>query len=172
VELVAFMANVRLHAITGLIPPQVEEAKVRELWPSVARWPGVATLGRLLTRTIVLAPLAWSIMGAFYFGKLFPVFARRFTLTNRRLMIRKGWKGNVAQEVALADIDDVRVVTNANSNFFRSGNIEVISQGKVVMTLYGVPEPDTFAQAVLNTRNAWVPGKASTLPFLPASTSV
>jgi hypothetical protein len=37
------------------------------------------------------------------------------------------------------------------------------------MTLYGVPEADSFRIAILNARNAWVPGKAKTLPFIAAS---
>ena len=41
----------------------------------------------------VLAPLGWLLMSGFYFGKILPILMRRYTLTNRRLMIRKGWSG-------------------------------------------------------------------------------
>ena len=56
--------------IAGLTPPETAEVRVREVFPSVARSPGIASLGRALTRTIVLAPLAWLLMSAVYFGKL------------------------------------------------------------------------------------------------------
>jgi hypothetical protein len=163
------MADVRMQAVTGLVPPELAEARIREAWPSVASAPGIASLGRMLTGTIVLAPLGWLVMSAVYFGKLLPFMARRYTLTNRRIMIRRGLKGTPGQEVALADIDDVRVVTDANSTFFRSGTLEIISKGQVALTLRGMPEPESFRHAILNARNAWVPGKASTLPFIPAS---
>jgi hypothetical protein len=167
------MLDVRQQAVTGVVPPQQGEAKIREAWPSVARVPAVANLGRLLTRTIILAPLAWLLMGMYYFAKIgipFPFTARRYTLTNRRLMIRTGWKGKVRQEVALGDIDDVRLVTDANSNFFRAGTLEIVSRGQVVMTLPGTPEPDSFRIAILNACNAWVPGRVSkAVPFQPAS---
>jgi hypothetical protein len=161
--------HVDLQAIAGLTPPQLGEARIREAWPSVARATAIATLGRGLTRTIVLAPLAWLIMSLVYFGKLLPFAMTRYTLTNRRLMVRKGWKGKPRKEVALADIDDVRVVTDGNSDFFRAGTLEVLSGDRVVLTLAGVPEPDSFRHAVINACTAWVPGKAKSLPFIAAS---
>jgi hypothetical protein len=160
--------TVRKQVIAGVVPPELGEARIREAWPSVARSPGMASLGRVLTRTIVLAPLAWMIMALGYFGKVLPVFARRYTLTNRRLMIRHGLKGKPGQEVRLADIDDVHVKTDANSDFFRAANLEIVSKGQVVMTLRGVPEPDGFRHAVLNACNAWVPDRPRG-PFVPAS---
>jgi hypothetical protein len=161
--------DIRQQAVTGVIPPDLAEARIRERWPSVARNPAVARLGKLLTRTIILAPLAWLLMAGLFFSKLGPFFARRFTLTNRRVMIRKGWSGKVAKEVPLSQIDDVRVVTDANSDFFRAGNLEIISNGQVAMTMVGVPEPESFRHSILDARNAWVPGKVKTLPFIPAS---
>src|ERR1700756_4660259 len=112
-----------LQAVTGLMPPQLGEARVRERWPSVAKWPTLAGAGRWLTRTIVLAPAAWLFMSVFFFGKLLPFVATRYTLTNRRVMVRRGWSGKPTHEVALADIDEVRTVTDSNSDFFRAGDL-------------------------------------------------
>jgi len=144
------------------------EGRIRQEWPSVAAFPAVANLGRMLTGTIVLAPLAWLVMASAYFGKLLPFLARRYTITNRRVMIRRGLQGKPGQEIALADIDDVRVQTDANSDFFRAANIEILSKGEVALTLHGVCDAESFRHAILNARNAWVPGKAKGL-FVPAS---
>jgi hypothetical protein len=163
------MVDYRQQAITGVVPPDVGEAKIREVWPSVASAPGIAGLGQKLTRTIILAPLAWLIMSAVYFGKLLPFAATRYTLTNRRLMIRRGWKGAPTHEVPLAKIDDVRVVNDAHSDFFRAGTLEILEGGHVAMKLAGTPEAEAFRIAILNARNAWVPGKAKTMPFIAAS---
>jgi Bacterial PH domain len=162
------MPAVRQQVVTGLVPPEVAEGRIRETWASVASWPRVANLGRVLTRTIVLAPLAWALMGGIYFGKLLPFLARRYTVTNRRVMIRQGLKGKPGQEVALGDIDDVRVQTDANSDFFRSANIEIVSGGKVVLTFHGVPDAESFRHTILQARNAWVPAKMKG-PWQPAS---
>jgi hypothetical protein len=157
------------QAITGVMSPAAGEARVREVWPSVAKSSALAGLGKTLTRTILLAPLAWAMMALFYFGKVLPFVAIRYTLTNRRIMIRRGWTGKPTHETALADIDDVRVVTDGNSDFFRAGDLEIISKGRVVLRLGGVPEPESYRHAILNTRNAWVPGKAATMPFISAA---
>ena len=164
------MPDERQQPVTGVVPPQVAEAKIRETWPSVSRAPGVANLGRLLTRTILLAPLGWLVMSLLYFSKVAPVFARRYTLTNRRLMVRHGWSGKVAGEIPLADIDEVRIQTDANSDFFRAATLEILSGGQVRLTLPGTPEAEAFRIAILNACNAWVPGRTSkTVPFVPAS---
>ncbi len=163
------MVDIRLQAITGVIPPQTAEAKIREAWPSVASSKMIAGLGQKLSRTLILAPLAWLIMSAVYFGKLLPFAAIRYTLTNRRIMIRRGWKGTPSHEVSLARIDDVRVVNDSQSDFFRAGTLEILEGGKVVLTLPGTPEAEGFRLAILATRNAWVPGKVKTMPFIAAS---
>ena len=156
------------QVITGVMPPELGEARIREAFPSVASKPAVASLGRTLTRTIVLAPLAWLLMAPVYFGKLLPFVGRRYTITNRRVMVRTLWKAAVLKEIALADIDEVRVVLDANSDFFRAANLEIVSKGQVALTLPGVPEPEGFRHAIVNACNAWVPGRARG-PFVPAS---
>src|SRR5215475_9198392 len=95
----------RKQAVTGVLPPQLGEAIIREVWPSVTGMqPGLATLCEKMQRTIVLAPLAWLLLAPLYFGKVLPFLARRYTLTNRRLMIQRGLKAKSKQEVALSAI--------------------------------------------------------------------
>jgi hypothetical protein len=162
------MVEAIVQVIAGVMPPLLGEARIREAFPSVARVPAIAGLGRALTATIVLAPLGWLVMSAVYFGKLLPLVGRRYTLTNRRIMVRTVWKGVALKEVALADIDDVRIVTDANSDFFRAANLEIVSKGQVVLTLPGVPEAEGFKHAIINSCNAWVPQRARG-PFIAAS---
>jgi len=161
--------DIRQQAVTGVIPPEVAEARIREVYPSVARSGGAASLGKALTRTIILAPLAWLIMSLAYFGKVLPLSMTRYTLTNRRVMIRKGWSGAPSQEIPLAQIDDVRLNPASVDDFFRSADLEIISQGRVALTLPAVPDPESFRHAILHASTAWVPGKAKTLPFIAAS---
>ena len=161
--------DIRQQAVTGVIPPEVAEARIREVYPSVARSSGIASLGKALTRTIILAPLAWLVMSLAYFGKVLPLFMTRYTLTNRRVMIRKGWSGTPSQEIPLAQVDDVRLNPASVDQFFRSADLEIISQGRVALTLPAVPDPESFRHAILHALTAWVPGKAKTLPFIAAS---
>jgi len=163
------MPDGRKQAVTGLVPPQLAETTIRVVWPSVAASPAVARLGRSLMRTIILAPLAWLMLAPFYFKKILPGSARRYTLTNRRLMIQKGWKRKPSREIALAKIDDVRQSADSYDSFYRTATLEIISQGQVALTLPGVPNAESFRHAIVNAYKAWVPGKADTGSFVPAS---
>jgi Bacterial PH domain len=159
----------RKQAVTGVVPPQLDEATIRVVWPSVAAFPGPARLGRWLMGTMILAPLGWLLLAPFYFLKVVPGLARRFVLTNRRLMFQKGFHFKPVQEVLLADIDDVRLQQDSTSTFYRTANLEIVSKGQVVMILLGVPNPESFRHAILNACKAWIPGKAAMDKFIPAS---
>lgn len=147
------------HPITGLVPPRMEEVRIRDVWPSVAASPAIAGLGRALTRTFILAPLAWMLMGLIYFAKVLPFTARRYCLTNRRVLIRKGWSGKVGGEIPLGRIRDVRVVSDANSDFFRAADLEFLVEGsdQPQLVLQAVPEPENFRRTILHARDAWYP---------------
>jgi hypothetical protein len=164
------MTDRRKQAVTGLVPPQLDEAVIRIAWPSVGAFPGLASLGRILMRTMVLAPLGWLVLAPLYFSKVIPGLVRRYVLTNRRLMFQRGLRFEPAQEVPLADIEEVRIQEDANSPFYRSANLEIVSKGEVRMTLPGVPGPQAFRRAIISACEAWVPGKAAAMEqFIPAS---
>ncbi len=158
--------------VTGLVPPSVGEARIREVRPTVAGiQPALAGLAKTLVRSLVLLPVGWLLQAPLFAMKFGPLTARRYCLTNRRLMVRHGLKGTPREEVALADIDDVRFDPNQVDPFYLSGDLEVVSNGKVVLKLPGVPEPEGFRHAILDAVSAWVPGKLKG-PFVPASTDV
>lgn len=147
----------------------IQETRIREVWPTVARVPVVAGLGKMLTKTIILAPLGWLLMSGVYFGKVMLVTAIRYKLTDKRLMIVRGWSAKVSQAVALADIDDVQLDPASVDHFFRSADLKIISGGSVAMTLTAVPDAEAFRHAILDSRNAWAPGKVKGLPFISAA---
>src|SRR5262245_66055599 len=53
------LADLRDQAVAGVSPPQVNEAIIREVWPSVAAYPAAANFARFTYRTYILAPLGW-----------------------------------------------------------------------------------------------------------------
>jgi len=158
------------QVITGVTPPALAEALIRECRPAVTAWPGPAKLAHALIRSVVLAPVGWLLLGPLFALKFAPLFSRRYTLTNRRLMVRRGLKGTPAESVELRHIDEVRLVPGSEDPFYLSATLEVRGGGVVLLTLPAVPEPQGFRQAVLNACAAWVPGKGKILtPFLSAS---
>ena len=82
-------------------------------------------------------------------------------------MVQGGLKPAPIQEVLLAEIDEVRVLNDDNSAFFRASTLEIVAKGAVILTLPGVPEPESFRHAIINACNAFVPGRARGA-FVPA----
>jgi hypothetical protein len=158
------MARLDSQAITGVVAPQTQEAMIREVWASVTASSGPATIARKLMNTGFLAPLGWLL--------LLPLFAKRFlgflpglsglttkyTLTNRRLMIRKGMKAHAQHEVPLQDIHEVRLVQDDNSEFYLTGTLEILRKdGSTALKLPGLPEPESFRHSIIQARDAWGP---------------
>ena len=58
----------------------------------------------------------------------------------------------------LERIKDVKLITDANSEFFVAGTLEVIDDaGVAVLSLPGVPEPESVRQSILQAAAAWGP---------------
>ena len=158
------------HAVVGVVPPSVREAKIRTIWPSVtASSKAIASIGKMLIGTKFLAPAGWLLMAPLYFKKILPIVGRKYTLTNRRVVVQKGWKSTDGDQIELKDIDEIRLDVDSYDDFFRSGTLEFYSGGSLKLKLEGVPEPQTFRQAILSAMMASVPEKAKALPMLPAS---
>jgi hypothetical protein len=147
------------QAVTGVMPPQVAEATIREVCPSVngTRLPALASLAQVLSDTIVLRPLAWLLLLPLFVGNLLPLVAKRYRLTNRRLMIHRLGLRTPFREIALADIETVRFDPTSWSHYYRSGTLEIVSKGQPAFHLYGVKEPESFRLSILNACSAWAP---------------
>jgi hypothetical protein len=160
------------QAVSGVTPPQLGEAMIREVRPGVVdTWAAAAVLGEKLIRSIILAPAGWAVLAPLYFRRIMPFLCKRYTLTNQRLMIQRGLKPRPVQSIPLAEIDEVRFDHHSYNSFFLTGTLEIISKGEVKLRLTGVPEPESFRHALVNAISAWVPGKAKTFAaWLPATT--
>ncbi len=157
------------QAVAGLMPPQLGEAMIREVWPTILGVSSaVAGLSGKLIRSVFFAPLGW-MFNALLFGRKFaPFLCQRYTLTNRRLMVQRGWKPEPVQEIALKDIDDVRLNADTYDAFYRSGDLQVMSGGKEALLLIAVPEPESFRHAIVNAVRAWSGTDHLKAPFIAA----
>ena len=155
-------ARIDSNAITGVTAPKVQEAMIREVWANATANGPAMTLARKLMGTIVLAPVAWLLIAPLFVKRLLGFlpglssFTVKYTLTNRRLMIRKGMKAHMTSEIPLNEIGDVRVVPDANTDFYSSATVVALRKdGSTALTMPGVPEPESFRQAILQSRDAW-----------------
>lgn len=158
--------------VTGVMPPQLGEAMIREVRPSLVEASAALTgLAEMLMRSIILAPLGWLLLAPLFARKLMPFLPKRYTLTNRQLMIQRGLRPHPVESIPLSDIEEVRCDPSSYNTFYRCGILEIVSHGQVRMRLLGVPAPEAFRVAIINACGAWVPGKSKTFqPFIPAST--
>lgn len=161
------MADIRDQAVTGLSAPSVNEAIIRDIWPSVAANSAAASFARACYKTTIFAPVGWLALAPLKFQKLLAILpglsglATRYRLTNRRLCICKGLKPKVDREVSVDKIRDVRIVRDANSEFFLAGTLEILGDnGQVLITLPGVPEPESLQRSIVQTAAAWGPLQA------------
>ena len=107
---------------------------------------------RKLIGTIFLAPLGWLLIAPFW-AKRFLGFLPglsfltvKYTITNRRLMIRKGMKAVATTEIPLDQIGEVRIRTDGNSDFYVTADLQVLrKEGSVAFEMPGVPEPEPRA---------------------------
>jgi hypothetical protein len=174
--------TVRNQAIMGINSPLTSEARLSYRWPSVARFAAPARLGssiigsaRALIFAVIRMPLilsavlilpatilgfliafvAYMLLAPLYFSKVLPFLMTKYVLTNRRVMITKGWSQTPTGEVALENIEAVRVVPGSEQSFYLAADLEIISEGKVALTLHGTPEPEHFKINIENAFLAW-----------------
>jgi hypothetical protein len=107
---------------------------------------GFFTLGKLLA--VATTPVSFLL----YFWRLAPRLARRYTLTNRKIVIRRGLAGVDGQSIGLLDFDSIEVRTLPGQEFLRSGDLVFRLAGQTVFLLPGVPNAETFRQVCLKAQ--------------------
>jgi hypothetical protein len=163
------MAELQSQAVTGVTANQTGECLVREAWPSVASaHPAAAFARRCFTSgplVILLAPIGWIVLAPFLLNRIAGMIipglggmAKRYKLTNRRLCVCKGAKATVNESIPLDEIKEVKLKTDEVSDYYFAGTLEIIGHDdKVLMTLPGVREAESFGHAIRQTATAWGP---------------
>lgn len=105
----------------------------------------------------VLGKLPWIVSGPVYFllyvVRAVNIFTSvRYTLTNRRIRVDRGMKRSVQQSIPLEEIEDIRL--KEEIQFTRTGDMEVVSGGQVVLTMFGVQDPGPARLTMLDAVRA------------------
>lgn len=135
------------------------------VWPTLAATSLGRTLGRLYTIPIgigwltlgkLIVLLSIPVMLPLFFLTLLPHTARRYRLTNRRVIIEKGVAGHAERWVELDRFDTIDVVVQPGQAWYPAGDL-VFHNGQVeTFRLTGVSRPETFRQTCLKARNGYV----------------
>jgi hypothetical protein len=167
--------------IAGVFPPQLSEATIMTVWPSLAATSIGRSLGRLYTiRTgcppftlghlIALATIPIAV--ALYFWKFVltvsvgvlqllpkvgrsiksPDAVRRYVLTNRRVVVRTGMRPLDERWVELDRFDRIDIVVRPGQEWYRAGDL-VFKLGAIeTFRLDGVVRPETFRHTCLSAQ--------------------
>ena len=155
------MSQISKESIAGVWPADFGEAHITQTFPSIS----ATALGRFLGSLyglphpigfiIHIATLPVPILLAIAMF-LFSGF-RRYQLTSTRVRIRQGIRAKEGgPQVALTDLDDVRLVVRKGQKFYRAADLELISHEQVALTLPGVWSAEAFRQNILEARHALV----------------
>ena len=114
---------------------------------------GFFTLGKLLA--VATIPVSLTL----YLWRLMPVACRRYTLTNRRLIIQLGLTAKDGPSIGLDEFEAIEVAVLPGQEWLHAGDLVFQREGKEVFRLRGVSRPEVFRQICLKARNALVRGR-------------
>ncbi len=150
--------------ISGITPSLVAERLIMEVWPSISAYAAGRLVGQLFSIPGRIGPVRitlfiglvifWLPLAVYFWpGRL----GTRYSLTNKRLMIRKGLMGRPSHEVPLEEIEHVRARVRPGQGYFLAADLEVIDRdGQVRLVLPGVSQAESFRRAILKARDARV----------------
>ncbi len=152
------------QAIAGVSPSEVSEATIMTVWPTIATIaPGRllgrlysirAGLGNILTVGHLIALLSIPVALLLFFGGLAPGVCRRYVLTNRRVVVRKGLLAADERWVSLDHFDSISVEVLPGQEWFHAGEL-IFKKGAVeTFRLSGVSRPATFQHTCLKAQRS------------------
>lgn len=152
------------QAIAGVSPPQSGETEIMTVFPSLSAWGIGRALGQLwstplglggpLTLGNLLALLSIPVALPLYFAKVAPGLCRRYTLTNRRVVVRRGLLPTDERSVSLDNFDAIDVEVQPGQAWYKAGDL-IFRKGPVeTFRISGVVRPETFRHTCLKAQRA------------------
>ncbi|MCE5302999.1 MAG: hypothetical protein LLF97_07805 [Planctomycetaceae bacterium] len=149
--------------IAGVSPSELLEVSCKVVWPTIGALRagrfvgqlsglrlgfGIFTVGNLLalaTIPLSLVVFCWQLM---------PFVCRRYALTNRRIIVRKGLSAVDGPWISLDDFDAIKVDVLPGQAWLHAGDLVFLHHEHEVLRLAGVPRPETFRQVCLTAHTA------------------
>ncbi len=153
------------QAIAGVSPADISEVTVMTVWPSNAAYPLGRFLGSLYSIdtgfyifrlgnlfALLSIPLALLV----YAHRLAPWVGTRYRVTNRRIIVERGWSAREDKSVDLDRFDQVDIVVRPGQAWYVAGDLIFRDQRTETFRLEGVSRPEAFRQVCLKSRQAFV----------------
>ncbi|MBM4004288.1 MAG: PH domain-containing protein [Planctomycetes bacterium] len=153
------------QAIAGVTPSTIREAPVMTVWPSIVMFSLARQLGQLyanrtgiyvLTIGNLLCLACIPVSLALYFLRIGPVLGRRYTITNRRVVVKDGLGAKDLKSIEFDRFDAIDIVVRPGQEWYDAGDL-VFRQGKIeTFRLDAVSRPRAFRATCIECRNAHV----------------
>jgi hypothetical protein len=154
------------QAIAGVTPPELGESTSMVVFPTTGANPLGRLVGRLcsigvdsqrfLTVGKLMAVACIPLALAAFAWNLLPYVMRRYRLTNKRLVVHRGYTLSEERAIDLDAFDQMEIKRLPGQDWLRSGNLIFCRDGKEVFQLSGVGRPETFREVCLKARTAFV----------------
>lgn len=151
------------QAIAGVAPEQAGEVTIMIVYPTLAATGLGRFLGRLYDNKIgvgvftlgtLAIALSIPIALGLFFAMLGPGLARRYRLTNRRLVVDEGMKQKPGKWVTLDDFDAIDIEVLPGQAWYPAGDM-IFRKGKTeTFRLSGVSRPESFKHVCLKAQQA------------------
>lgn len=154
------------QAIAGVAPRDLGEVTIMTVWPSVASTgigrmmgglcanrAGIGpffTLGKLFALAFI--PLAIPV----YFWMRLPGVAKRYRLTNKRIVVENPYTGKEVGSIGLGDFDAIKVDVLSGQAWYPAGELRFLRGPVEVFVLSGVSRPESFRQVCLKAHRSYV----------------
>lgn len=112
----------------------------------------VGTLMILVTMPVTLTIYAWQLM---------PFVCRRYRLTNRRILILKGYTAVEDTSIGFDQFDTVDVEILPGQEWLQAGDLVFRSGKNEVFRLPGVSRPEPFRQTCQKAKQAFLVGASA-----------
>ncbi|MGE3303591.1 MAG: PH domain-containing protein [Hyphomonadaceae bacterium] len=120
-----------------------EQVLLRGQWP--------ATYWALAWAALI--GLGWLVIGLFIFaGAALHMMTTEFAVTNRRIILKRGWITLDTQEFSPANVEEVRVSQSLLGKIFGFGRVIATGTGEGVITFPPMSRPIEFRRAIQNAR--------------------
>ncbi len=148
---------------------ETPETPVMTVWPTI----GATALGRLVGRLcgaslgrgfftlgklLALATIPLSL--TVFLWQLLPLVCRRYTLTNRRIVVQKGYKAVEGRAIGLDQFDSIDVLLLPGQDWLHAGELVFQRDGREIFRLSGVSRPEVFREVCRKAQTALVSFRA------------
>ena len=136
--------TVRWPTITATAPGRLA-GRFATVGPNFGTTVSLGVLLSVVTLPISLAVYAWQLM---------PVVARRYRLTDRRIVVQRGLTPVEHESITYDQFDEIEVETLSGQAWLHAGELVFKYAGQELFRLSGVSRPEIFRQVCLEAQNA------------------